>query len=93
MIVISDQRKVGNRELFTVDIDGTFIKDVCVMDGQKDPWIAGPSTSFVGKDGTKKWTNLVSFSHAHQHEIMEILSGAKLPEIDVDKVDLDEPPF
>jgi len=93
MITISDQRKVGNMGLFTVDIDGTFIKDCKIAEGKNGPFVSGPSTSFTGKDGTKKWTNLVSFSHAHQHEIMEILRGAKLPEIDVDKVDLDEPPF
>jgi len=94
MIEITNKKKLGNMEVFTVVTGGIEIADCKLMEGQKGQWVAGPSKKFTGKDGTEKWFSLVKFSNEVQQQIISALESegpppAVLPTVNTD----DDIPF
>lgn len=81
MITIKDRKEFNGKETFTVCIDDTEIKNCKVADGAKGPFISGPGIPPKAEGG--KWFNPIAFSNHHSNEILQILRGAALPEIDV----------
>jgi len=88
MITIKDKVERNGKETFTVCIGGTEIKSCKVVEGAKGPFISGPA--IPPKQDGGKWFNVVFFSSEDQHEILEILRGAAIPEIDVSKDGFDD---
>lgn len=87
-ITIKDKKESNSKESFTVCFGGTEIKQCKVVDGAKGPFISGPAIPPKVEGG--KWFNVVYFGNEEQREILEILRGSVLPEIDVNQVGLDE---
>ena len=84
-ISVSEPKKVGSRELFEVTLpSGTIIKDCYIATKDDSKWVAGPSRSYVNKEGKTIWINLVSFSKHDQDQIFLALVGGASQE---------EPPF
>lgn len=88
MITISDQKEFNGKETFTVNFGNTAIKNCKVVEGKNGPFVSGPAIPPKVEGG--KWFNVVYFAPEDNLEILTILRGAKLPEIDVDA---EEPPF
>jgi len=93
MITIKDKVERNGKETFTVCLaSGTEIKSCKVVEGAKGPFISGPA--IPPKQDGGKWFNVVFFSNEDQHEILEILRGAAIPEVDVNSdIDEDSIPF
>ncbi len=85
MVTISNQKTVGKRELFSVEVAGVTVHDCSIAEGKNGPFVSGPSRSYIDKNKETKWVNLAMFSREVQHEVMDALRGAKVPEIDVAK--------
>lgn len=85
MIEIKDQKQVGTREFFTVVLpDGTEIYDCKLMTTKEGKeFISGPSRSYQDKDGNTKWVNLTKISFKTQEEILAVLNGQAVPDVDV----------
>lgn len=88
MITIKDLSEKNGKETFTVSIDGIDIKQCKVVDGQKGPFVSGPA--IPPKQDGGKWFNVVFFSNEASMEIIKILRGAKVPEIDVAKEGMED---
>lgn len=85
-LTISDQKANNGKETFTVNIGSTSIKNCKVVEGKNGPFISGPAIPPKTEGG--KWFNVVYFSPEDSHEVLEILRGAKLPEIQIDDSDV-----
>lgn len=72
---VTDRRQVGKTEYFSVEIDGIKISDCRLINGSKGAFVVGPSKSFVAKDGTTKYVDLVKFDNDIQRGIKRLLSG------------------
>lgn len=80
-ITIKDLTEKNGKESFTVCCQGIEIKQCKVVDGAKGPFVSGPA--IPPKQDGGKWFNVVYFEPAASNKIIQILRGARVPEIDV----------
>lgn len=80
-ITLKDVSEKNGKETFSVCTCGIEIKQCKVVDGSKGPFVSGPAIPPKAEGG--KWFNVVYFDNAASNKIIQILRGARVPEVDV----------